>query len=148
MAVLQPPASELVRDIVADLIADTERSALCGTRASAFRQHPWLSCLRPVNSQGVINVQSRSLKFAMVLAVLSTAGTAVAAPNCTSEPKSKWLPEAAMQEQIAKLGYKVKVFKVSGNCYEIYGWTREGAKVEVYFNPVTGEAVKSEIEGH
>lgn len=50
-----------------------------------------------------------------------------------------------MKVQVAKLGYKVKTFKVSGNCYEIYGWTKDGKKAEVYFNPVTGAVVKSKI---
>jgi hypothetical protein len=91
-------------------------------------------------------MQTRTLKLAIIVAAFATAGAAAAAPDCTSEPKSKWMSEADMQKQIAKLGYKVKQFKVSGNCYEIYGWTKEGAKAEVYFNPVTGAIVKSEIE--
>lgn len=91
-------------------------------------------------------MQMRTLNCAIVLAALATAGVAVAAPECTTEPKSKWMSEADMQKQIATLGYKVKQFKISGNCYEIYGWTKEGAKAEVYFNPVTGAIVKSEIE--
>jgi hypothetical protein len=40
-------------------------------------------------------------------------------------------------------GYKIKVFKVTkGNCYEIYGWDDQKRKVEIYFNPVTGDKVK------
>lgn len=36
--------------------------------------------------------------------------------------------------------YKIKLFKTTGgNCYEIYGWDKAGKKVEIYFNPVTGE---------
>ena len=29
-------------------------------------------------------------------------------------------------------GYKIKKFKVDGNCYEIYGHNKEGKKVEIY----------------
>jgi hypothetical protein len=43
-------------------------------------------------------------------------------------------------------GYKIKVFKVSGNCYEIYGWNKEGKKVEIYFDTKTLAPVKSNIE--
>ena len=41
------------------------------------------------------------------------------------------------------MGYVVSVFKkTTGNCYEIYGKNASGKRVEVYFNPVTGEPIK------
>ena len=71
---------------------------------------------------------------------------AQASPNCTSEAKDKWMSEDAMKAKVATLGYeRIKTFKVSGNCYEIYGYTKDGKKAEVYFNPVNGDVVKSEI---
>ncbi|HEX8214054.1 MAG TPA: PepSY domain-containing protein [Allosphingosinicella sp.] len=83
----------------------------------------------------------------IVVVALGVAGCSGGDPNCTTEPKSAWMSEAAMQARVTELGYKANVFKVSGNCYEIYGTDKEGRDVEVYFNPVTGEVVKSEIEG-
>jgi hypothetical protein len=75
---------------------------------------------------------------------LSIAGAAAAAPKCTAEPKSKWLTEAQMKSKIAALGYaKIKVFQVSGSCYEIYAVNKDGKKAEVYFNPVTGAIVQN-----
>jgi hypothetical protein len=42
-------------------------------------------------------------------------------------------------------GYEIKKFKITkGNCYEIYGWDKQRVKVEIYFDPVTGKAVKTE----
>lgn len=67
-------------------------------------------------------------------------------PTCTTEPQSSWMSEAKMKSLIAEQGYKVNEFKISGDCYEIYGWDRDGRKVEVYFNPVNGEIFKSEVE--
>lgn len=67
-------------------------------------------------------------------------------PSCTTESQAAWMSQAEMKSQIAKQGYKVKEFKISGSCYEIYGWDRQGRKVEVYFNPVNGEIFKSEFE--
>jgi hypothetical protein len=53
-----------------------------------------------------------------------------------------------MKAKVATLGYeRIKTFKISGNCYEIYGYTKDGQKAEVYFNPVTGDIVKSDIGG-
>lgn len=72
---------------------------------------------------------------------------AQAAPKCTTEPKDKWMSEEAMKAKVAAMGYeRIKTFKVSGPCYEIYGYTKDGKKAEVYFNPVTGDIVKSEID--
>lgn len=85
----------------------------------------------------------------MAAAVLAFANTASADPKekCTTEPKAKWQDQAKFQENLKKEGYKIKVFKVTkGDCYEIYGWNKEGKKVEIYFNPVTAAVVKSEIE--
>lgn len=66
--------------------------------------------------------------------------------ECTSEPKSTWKDSEAFKKEL-ETSYKLKVFKVSeGNCYEIYGWNKDGKKVEIYFNPVTGEKVKERIQ--
>jgi len=51
-----------------------------------------------------------------------------------------------MKSKIEKEGYRIKTFKVSGNCYEIYGFDKEGRKVEIYFNPVDGAVVKKEVD--
>jgi hypothetical protein len=91
----------------------------------------------------------RKIALSLMLASFVAAPLAAqAAPSCTSEAKDKWLSEDAMKAKVAALGYeRIKTFKVSGNCYEIYGYTRDGKKAEVYFNPVNGDVVKSEIGG-
>ena len=66
--------------------------------------------------------------------------------ECTKEAKDKWKNESAFKKEL-EATYKIKVFKVTkGNCFEIYGWNKEKKKVEIYFNPVTGEVVKEKIE--
>ena len=93
----------------------------------------------------------RILALTLTLAVASIAALSVpamAGPHCTSESRDKWLTEEAMKAKISTLGYeRIRAFKVSGNCYEIYGYTKDGQKAEVYFNPVNGEIVKSSIGG-
>ena len=84
---------------------------------------------------------------ATVLAIFMAISThAYAKKNCTSEPKSKWMKEKAFQEMLVKQGYTIDKFKTPGTCYEIYGKNAKGQKVEIYFNPVNGDIVKSEIE--
>jgi len=74
--------------------------------------------------------------------VTATPALALASPNCTNEPKSKWMSEDAMKAKIDALGYKVKTFEITGNCYEIYGTDKDGKRAEVYFNPVSGDVVQ------
>jgi hypothetical protein len=45
------------------------------------------------------------------------------------------------------MGYRdIKVFQVSGSCYEIYAHTKDGKRAEVYFNPVTGAVVQNNVD--
>ncbi|MBY0225164.1 MAG: PepSY domain-containing protein [Hyphomicrobium sp.] len=84
--------------------------------------------------------------FALLTGTLLSAAPALASPECTTEPKDKWLSEEAMKAKVTELGYKAEVFKVEGNCYEIYGYNKDGNQVEVYFNPVSGAVVEEEVE--
>ncbi len=79
----------------------------------------------------------------LAVTVLSTlAFSVMAAPECTQEPKDKWMSEQDMKTKIEADGYTIKRFATSGNCYEIYGKDKDGKKVEIYFNPVDGTIVK------
>ncbi|MBT9288563.1 PepSY domain-containing protein [Prosthecodimorpha staleyi] len=92
-------------------------------------------------------MQKFLLSAAAFAFVATASGVAMAGPACTKEPRDKWLSEEAMKTKVAELGFKVKTFKISGPCYEIYGWNKDGRKAEVYFNPTNGEIVKAEIGG-
>ena len=48
--------------------------------------------------------------------------------------------------QLEAQGYKIKKFKVDGNCYEIYGHNKDGKKVEIYYDTKTLAVVKSEVD--
>lgn len=79
----------------------------------------------------------------LAVTVLSTLAFAVvAAPECTQEPKDKWMSEQDMKAKIEADGYSIKRFLTSGSCYEIYGKNKNGKNVEIYFNPVDGTIVK------
>ena len=71
---------------------------------------------------------------------------AFAGANCPKYPKSEWLSQADAKAKIEAQGYKIRKFKVDGNCYEIYGENKEGKKAEVYFDVKTLAIVKSEIK--
>ena len=84
------------------------------------------------------------MRFILAIAVAVFAAPALASPECNVDPQAKWLTEAEMMERINLTAIQVDVFKTTkGKCYEIYGRDQSGKRVEVYFNPVTGEVVKS-----
>ena len=88
------------------------------------------------------------LRTALVLGLVAlTPAVAFASPACTTEPQDKWMSQDAMKAKVADLGYTIKTFQVTGNCYEIYGYTKDNKRAEVYFNPVTGDVVEAEIDG-
>ena len=80
-----------------------------------------------------------------MVATLLVSGTAFAAANCPKYPKNEWMPQDQAKAKIEAMGYKIDKFKVDGNCYEIYGFNKEGKKAEVYFDAKTLKVVKSEI---
>ena len=85
-------------------------------------------------------------KTVAFLSLALCAGTAFAAANCPKYPKSEWMKPDEAKAKIEAQGYKIRKFKVDGNCYEIYGHTKEGKKAEIYFDAKTLAIVKSEIE--
>jgi hypothetical protein len=80
------------------------------------------------------------------LAPLILLGACSSGTECTTKPQADWLSQDEMKRLITESGYRIKEFKVAGSCYEIYGWDEQNRKVEIYFDPVTGTPVKTEIE--
>ncbi|APQ11827.1 hypothetical protein NS274_16475 [Pseudomonas oryzihabitans] len=71
-----------------------------------------------------------------------------AEPQCTKADKSTWQNADQFQAKLREQGYEIKKFKITkGNCYEIYGFDKDKRKVEIYHDPVSGKAVKTEVEG-
>ena len=86
-------------------------------------------------------------RFVLAAVCLAFAPTAaLAGANCKANPKADWMSEADAKTKIVAMGYAINVFKVDGNCYEIYGRNKDGKKVEIYFDAKTLDVVKSEIE--
>ncbi len=79
---------------------------------------------------------------ALSFAALISASQALAGAQCTAHPRSEWIPEEAFKKRLIEQKYRIKVFKVDGNCYEMYGWNPAGQKVEIYFDTKTGDIVK------
>lgn len=84
------------------------------------------------------------LAFASLFVLLSS--HAIASADCAAHPRGQWLKQADLKQRLETEGYQIKNLKVDGNCYEIYGRNKEGKKVEIYFDTVTGKPVKTKIK--
>lgn len=82
----------------------------------------------------------------MITAIALVGLSAQAKKTCTDQPKEKWMTEANFKKTVESQGYKINKFKQPGSCYEIYGFNKDGKKVEVYFNPMDASVVKENIE--
>ncbi|MGU9813877.1 PepSY domain-containing protein [Pseudomonas sp. LF135] len=84
----------------------------------------------------------------LLLSLIIASPMALAGPQCTTAERSQWQDEKAFQDTLKAQGYEISKFKVTdGNCYEIYGFDKDKRKVEIYHDPVTDKAVKTEIKG-
>ncbi|TFY91000.1 PepSY domain-containing protein [Pseudomonas nabeulensis] len=84
----------------------------------------------------------------LLLSLVLASPLAFAGPQCTTAERSQWQDEKAFLDKLKADGYTINKFKVTdGNCYEIYGFDKDKRKVEIYHDPVTGKAVKTEIKG-
>jgi hypothetical protein len=85
-------------------------------------------------------------RFLALIAALGATGSVYAKADCVAHPKSEWMKESDARAQLEGQGYKIRKFKVDGNCYEIYGHNKDGKKVEIYFDTKTLDVVKSEVD--
>ena len=80
-----------------------------------------------------------------VLIAAVVAASAIAVPAHASGkmkcavPAAQMKPIAQLQAALTKQGWAVRKAKVDGGCYEVYGTTPEGDRVEAYFHPASFE---------
>ena len=87
----------------------------------------------------------RPVRALTMLALLALSSAALADTDCARQDRSAWMTESQFREQMKRQGVQITKFRITpGNCYEIYGFDREGRKVEIYHDPVSGNAVKTE----
>jgi hypothetical protein len=89
-------------------------------------------------------MKKSSAALALILATLPL--YSLAGAKCETHPKAEWMKDTEARAKLEAQGYKIRKFKVDGQCYEIYGHNKEGKKVEIYFDTKTLDIVKSEIE--
>lgn len=75
---------------------------------------------------------------ALLLAAVAAPASATGAYKC-NVPKEKWRTTEQLTAELTKQGWQVRKAKVDGGCYEVYGTTPEGDRVEAYFDPASFE---------
>ena len=73
------------------------------------------------------------------LSFASAPASATGVITCKAGPQSGWKSQEILTGKLTKEGWTVRKAKVDGGCYEVYGTTPEGDRVEAYFHPVTLE---------
>ncbi len=80
-----------------------------------------------------------ALSAAAVMVAVAAPAQATGVIKCDAGPQSAWKSSAVLTEKLTKEGWQVRKAKVDGGCYEVYGTTPKGERVEAYFHPVTLE---------
>ena len=80
------------------------------------------------------------------IAALSLPFAAQAEERCSETPKDQWMSVEQVRAKATELGYDVRSIKVEDGCYEAYAIDKDGKRVEAYFDPATGEIVKTKTD--
>ena len=80
-----------------------------------------------------------TLLAASLTLLLSSGAHATGLHSCGETDKAAWLSQSALIEKLEAEGWSVRRMKEDGGCWEVYGTTPEGQRVEGYFHPVSGE---------
>ncbi len=88
------------------------------------------------------------MKKALVLVALALTLAVAGEANASDEsrdatPKAAWLAKDAIKSKLSDLGYSVRKIEAEDGGYEVTATDKEGKKVELKVNPVTGEIEKA-----
>ena len=75
----------------------------------------------------------------LVLTLLPLQLYATGRMQCEPISQEDWLSDTELKEKLVTDGWVVRRMKVDGGCWEVYGTTPEGERVEAYFHPATGQ---------
>ena len=79
---------------------------------------------------------------ALAIAAVAAASTAQASNLCKSYDQAQWMSKDAIPAKVTAMGYEVRKVQPEDGCWEVKG-TKDGKRVEAYFDPVTAELVKA-----
>jgi hypothetical protein len=81
--------------------------------------------------------------LSLILAAAPAYASSDEGEGCGSAPRDQWMSVDAAKAKGIAMGYEVRKVKVEDGCYELYAVDKNGARAELYMNPVSGEVVRS-----
>jgi hypothetical protein len=81
----------------------------------------------------------KRILLAISLFALATPASATGLMACKSGDRANWKTTDQLKRKMITDGWQVRRIKEDGGCYEAYGTTPKGRRVEAYFHPVTLE---------
>ena len=81
----------------------------------------------------------RTVTAAMLWLAFAGNVAATGLMTCESGDRSTWREIQALKDKMENEGWKVRHIKEDGGCYEVYGTTPKGQRVEAYYHPVSLE---------
>lgn len=79
-----------------------------------------------------------SIAIVVTSVVLPIGAAATGLHTCEATNRATWLTQAQLTTQLEAEGWSVRGMKEDGGCWEVYGTTPGGQRVEGYFHPLTG----------
>jgi len=86
----------------------------------------------------IITIAATSLMIAVAIPVYASSDDA----SCGQSAAGQHLSAQDIKDKAAGMGYSVRNVKRENGCFEVYATNKEGARVELYMNPVTGAILK------
>lgn len=77
-----------------------------------------------------------------ITAIIAATPAMAAGEHCTAAPVTEWKSVQEISTDAAGLGYSVMKVEREGTCYEVEGYDRNGAKIEILYNPETGKPAR------
>jgi len=87
---------------------------------------------------------NRSMFGAAMIGVVLAASPALAREeqHCNPAPDATWLTDTQVAERITAQGYRnITEIEHEDRCYEVQAENKEGKRVEIHVDPVSGEIV-------
>ena len=75
----------------------------------------------------------------IIVSLLASSAFATGMMTCESGDQANWKTKQELETKMTSDGWTVRRIKEDGGCYEAYGTSPEGQRVEAYFHPVTLE---------
>ena len=61
--------------------------------------------------------------------------------SCAPQPRDRWMAAEQVTAKVQAMGYTVREIEADDGCWEVSGTDRNGARIEIKLDPVSGTPV-------